>query len=1188
MKTAAPGSRIKSAGNAAADLAQQTATPELRVYLLGSPAVEWAGQSLDIPRRQARLLLYCLATHLQAIARDQLSFLFWSDTPDSAAHRRLTHLLTHLRRALPEPDLLLITGNHVCLEPQRVWSDAAAFTCLCAEANIGDPGDALKQAVELYRGPFLGGLFLSSDHAELEAWAMLQRCAFERLYLQALVRLIEMRTSQGKFGAAIAYARRYLETDELAEEVHRQLIILYALSGERRAALQQFEDCTAVLERELGVSPLPETEAIYQAVLKGRALCRPHPVTAAQWATLPSLDVPLIGRGRATGELASFYQRACLGHGAMLLISGEAGVGKSRLVQDFALQAQNQTRLLVGTGRPETKSSPYHPAVQALRSALGVQTAFLNVPPYWLAEAARLLPELRDLYPELQPLMGGEPAEARARLLEALCQLVLGLAAGSQPVLLCLEDLHWADSATLDWLVDLGRRLGGQRLLVLGTYRSEEGAALSELRRSLTRLAVLSELKLEGLDEAAVLELVRHVAGHLAGDELLAVRLHRVSGGNPFFIVETLRTLIESGTLRGDVSHLHDLPLPDTVREAVAARVQRLDPKARQVIEAGAILGLTFDFESVRLTAGRREMEAIDGLDELVARQLLSELPAGYCFQHEITQRAVALGLSPTRRRLLHRRAGQALEQLEPDSAARLATHFDAGGEVEKALHYHGLAARQAEALAAWREAEAHQSRILEILDQVDPRHAWADYRAHRGQALALRADLRYHQGQMAERDTDLAALSALAQASGDAGLRLLDVVHHADSLVYSGHYIEAIATAEAGLLLAAQLNNEVARCHLLAHVGLAHYSLGQPRLALAALDTALAISNPQTAPETWAHISQILGYVHFHLGHFAPALACHQEACECNRRIGAHRATAWNLIDVGLLLLKLGRWAESRQHLHDSLALAREIGLSPAEAYALTVLAQWNLYRGDYCLAVEHLHQALPMHEAARAQHSVLSTQEMTGMAYYHLGQLGRARRWLQRAVATARRIGHRRLLVGALVDLGLVEIADGRFAAAHSCLTEGLQGARDSESRENVAKGLAALARTERLAGDATSAWCHAGEALRVAQENSLVACEAWAEMEAGLALLAQGDAVSALEHTGSAAALLPHSHEGWIGSEEIHRAHERALRVSGRVEAADEQARLAGDVVQGKAERIPDADLRQRFLATATRYL
>lgn len=1188
METAAPGSPIESAGPAATFPPEKTARPELQVYLLGSPAVEWEGHPVEIPRRQARLLLYHLATHLQAVARDRLAFLFWPDAPDSAARRRLTHLLTHLRRALPEPSLLLITGDHICLDSRRVWSDTAAFACLCTEANVRGPEDALRQAVELYRGPFLAGLFLHSDNAELETWAMLERRAFERLYLDALESLIEVRRCRGEFDAAIADARRYLETDDLVEGMHSQLIMLYALSGERGAALRQFEDCTAVLERELGVSPLPETRAVYQAVLEGRALPRPHPVTGSQWATLPGLDVPLVGRDRAMGELERVYRRARSRNGTMMLISGEAGVGKSRLVQDFARRVQDQTLLLVGTGRPETKLSPYQPLVQALRSALEVHAAFVNVQPYWLAESSRLLPELRDLYPGLLPLPGGEPAEARARLLEALCQLVLGLAAGSRAMLLCLEDLHWTDGATLDWLADLGRRLRGQRLLVLCTYRSEEGVALSELRRSLTRLNVLSELKLEGLDQADVLELVQHVAGRLPGDELLAVRLHRTSGGNPFFILETLRALIESGTLRGDVSDLQDLPLPDTVREAVAARVQRLDPKARQLIEAGAVLGLTFDFELVRLTAGRREMEAMDGLDELVARQLLLEWSPGYCFQHEITQRAVAAGLSPMRRQLLHRRAGQALEKLTPDAVGGLASHFDAGGEAEKALHYHGLAARQAEALVAWREAEAHQSRILEIMDDLDPHHGRADYRAQRGQALAARADLRYWQGRVAERDADLAALSALAQTSDDAGLRLLDLVHHADSLVYSGRYAEAIATAEAGLLLAAHLNDKTTRCHLLAHLGLAHYSMGRPRAALAALESALATSDPQSAPETWAHTSEILGYVHFHLANYAQSLAHHQEACECNQAIGDRHLLAWNLLNMGFLHLKLGHWAESQQYLGEGLALAREVGARPAEAYAMTLLAEWDLYRGDYAAAVQRLQRALPLHQAANSEHSVLVTQEVTGVARYHLGQLGRARRWLERAVAKARSMEHRRLLAGALVGLGLVEIADSRLSAAQSCLAEAVELARESESRENLVKGLTALARSERLAGDLLSALGHAHEAVRLARERALPACETWSEMEAGLAFLAQGDAVSALAHTERAVALLPQAHEGWIGSEEVHRAHARALRVTGRAAAAGEQVRLAVNAVHSKAERIPDAGLRRRFLAAATRDL
>jgi len=248
----------------------ETTSSALQIYLLGSPAVAWAGQPLAVPRRQVRALLYRLAAHLQPVPREHLCFLFWPDTPECLCHRQLSHLLTHLRLALPAPEVLLDTDDHVGLDPHRVWSDAAAFLRLRATPEPQRRTMALQQALDLYRGPFLIGFSLPNS-PEFESWAAMERQSWERLYLETPMSMIEEQTARGAYDDAIAYAQRYLATDDLAEEVHSRLMVLYAATGNRCAALRQFERCVAVLERELGISPQPETRAIHQAIMEGRS-----------------------------------------------------------------------------------------------------------------------------------------------------------------------------------------------------------------------------------------------------------------------------------------------------------------------------------------------------------------------------------------------------------------------------------------------------------------------------------------------------------------------------------------------------------------------------------------------------------------------------------------------------------------------------------------------------------------------------------------------------------------------------------------------------------------------------------------------------------------------------------------------------------------------------------------------------
>lgn len=833
--------------------------------------------------------------------------------------------------------------------------------------------------------------------------------------------------------------------------------------------------------------------------------------------------------------------------------------------------------------------------IEALRPALTVRPAAGNLQPVWLAEALRLLPELRSLYPDLLPplpALPAEPEDARGRLFEALCQIVLGLALS--PLVLCLDDLHWADSTTLDWLVYLGRHLSGNHLLVIGAYRSEEADAVASLRHSLARLGILSEVKPAGLDAEAVLRLVRHLTPVFSpgaerqdkGEVSLANRLQKATGGNPFFLLEALRALIEAGQLPGMLVNLEDLPLPDTVREAVEARLERLSSKARQVLEVGAILGPTFGFDLVRLTAGRGEMETTNGLDELVARQLLVEQTPGYRFQHELVRRAVEATLSSARRQLLHRRAGRALERLEPEAAPALARHFDAGGEAQKALHYHGLAAQQAAAVFAWQEAEEHQSRTLALLEWLDPERRQSDCLAQRGQVLVARAYQRYLQGWLAERDADLTALAHLAEASGDEGLRLQAALSCAHYLNLAGQYDSAIATAESSLtdFTPSSCSARPTLCHLLVEVGFAHYLLGQPREGLAALESALAIAGDQAGPEVRDPIVHNLGYIYLHLAEYARALAYQQEAYACHQAAGDYNGMAWAALDIGFLHLKLGHFAEAEQHLTESLALARRIGARPAEAYALTYSGYRQLYQGDYAVAADRFRETLPIHQAVRQEHGAVAAEAGWGMVLYHLGDLAEARRRLEGAIARARAVAHRRRLVEALVGLGLVELADHQPLAAQRRLIEAVAMARLSECRESPAAGLAALARAEREYGDPASALAHAGEAVDVAQEGPLPVCQMWGEMEIGLALLAQGQPAAALEHTGQAVALLPQAHQGWIGSEEVHRAHGCALQALGRVEEADEYLRQADAIVAAKADRIPDRKQRQHYLQFA----
>jgi len=238
----------------------------LRVFLLGAAFVEWRGQPLPIARRQARCLLYRLAAQLKPVPREELAFTFWPDEPESVAHRHLSHLISHLRESLPLPSVIRVTNDLVDLNPQMVWSDAAEFWAACVAPDLNN-AVIVQQALELYRGPFMSGCQLAAC-PEFGAWMTSQRSQFQRLYLDTLALLISTAADRAEYTKAIFYARHYLKVDELSEDIHRRLMMLHLLSGDRPAAIRQYHRCVTVLERELGVEPLPETRVVYEAILQ--------------------------------------------------------------------------------------------------------------------------------------------------------------------------------------------------------------------------------------------------------------------------------------------------------------------------------------------------------------------------------------------------------------------------------------------------------------------------------------------------------------------------------------------------------------------------------------------------------------------------------------------------------------------------------------------------------------------------------------------------------------------------------------------------------------------------------------------------------------------------------------------------------------------------------------------------------
>jgi DNA-binding SARP family transcriptional activator/tetratricopeptide (TPR) repeat protein len=684
---------------------QIRSNPPLQIRLLGTPQVTFLGQKVSLSRRQGRALLYYLACAGRPVSRDQLTFLLFPDDPDSSARRKLTRILSHLQSQFPGIQPFCADNSSVLINPEKLWTDVAELDSL-GENNLPY---YQEQAVEIYRGPFLEGFSLPYSQ-EYDRWLTEQRQLYENRYLFLLEQLVHQSIESGDHQKGIQYALKYLEVDELGEHIHRSLIELYHTAGNRSAAIRQYESCVIILERELGVEPLPETHEVYKTAAKG--ILQPKSINPIpQWSVIPSLTVPMVGREKAWQELQTAYTR--FQTGGFILIKGEAGIGKSRLVQEFA--SRGSRLVLTGNCYFSTQSLPYHPIIQALRQAISRPDLWEPIRPIWLAEAALLLPELEDIFPGLPSPIQVEPGQAQARLYEGLTQCFLGLASKSG-LLLCLDDLHWMDEATKGWLTVISRRLPGSGLCLLGSYRTEEASAVADVKEVYSRQRLLVEVALSGINFNSIQQVLSNLPSPPSDPLLVAQKLSSATGGNPFFVLETIRTLIESGLLDSPPA---ELPLAETIQEAAQLRLAHLSPIARQIVEAASVLLPELEFSLLQKTSGRTDLEMAEGLEELVQRQLLVDEDR-YNFKHDLLAQAAYQNITAGRLRLLHRRAAESYKQVYQGQhekvIVQIAKHYDSAGCAEEAVGYYQHAALVAKGRYAHDEAISCINRAISLL----------------------------------------------------------------------------------------------------------------------------------------------------------------------------------------------------------------------------------------------------------------------------------------------------------------------------------------------------------------------------------------------------------------------------------------------------------------------------------------
>ena len=690
--------------------------------------------------RQVALLALLLVNANRAMSTDELVEALWADLGPEGAVKRLQVAVVRLRRALEaqaddgEPALRRVTGGYMlAVRPGEL--DADVFRQRVDEGRdalergeTARARDILRGALALWRGPALA-------EVAYEEFAQTEIRRLEEQRRLALEALVDAELALGEHGRMVGELETLLAANPGHERFAAQLMLALYRGGRQGEALAVYARTRNHLSGELGLEPGPALKALQRQVLdQSPELDTPKPLPAASSErTIPRPSPPLplrlqeversalVGRASELGWLRERWSESESGRCRLAVVSGDAGIGKSRLVARFAAEVHRAGALVLHGCADEELLIPYQPFVEALSE--GLEHAVLAPPPQSgqrleLAELGDLVPALRRALPELAPTQPAEPELRRYRLFEAASGM-LRHAASDRPVLLVLDDLQFADASTLGMLRYVVQRLDGVRLLVLATVRSGPrgpegrlGRMLSESRKD----GLAAVRPLTGLSDEDVAQLVAGEAS--TWSDAWPSRLNRWTGGNPFFIEQLL------GSLASEPESLESV-VPESVRELVAWKLAELDPLAARALEVAATSGDRCALDLVEKVVGDDSDAVLDALEAAIAAGLLreGEHVGTYGFSHSLARAAVYDSIGRTRRARLHLRIGEALAAGEAEPA-ELAHHFWAAREVggaEQAVDYLRAAGEAADRAVAWEDARDYYERALEALELAAP-----------------------------------------------------------------------------------------------------------------------------------------------------------------------------------------------------------------------------------------------------------------------------------------------------------------------------------------------------------------------------------------------------------------------------------------------------------------------------------
>ncbi len=734
--------------------------------------------------------------------------------------------------------------------------------------------------------------------------------------------------------------------------------------------------------------------------------------------------------------------------GCCWMLAGEAGIGKSRLVQELKSQAApGNFQIVQGDCFQQDASLPYAPWIDALRisfASLSSQEILKLIGPF-APELAKLLPELALIVPGLQPTPHLEPAAEKYRTFETLSRLLLSVDA-PRPCLIILEDLHWSDSLSLELFHFLSRRTSHLPVVLIGTYRSDEPSPqLEHLLSELDRERLAQELVLRPLNQDNVQEMMRAVARtqqHIPRG--VAGALLGLTDGNPLFLEEILKDFTEGDRMAELFQrvNLADISLPRSIRRLEQQRTEQLAEPARRILLLASVIGERLDFGLVRETSGLNEHQLLDALKELAAAHLVVQDSDGqFKFRHALTRQAVYSMLMLPERKAMHQKIGEALERLaglhRDAAAAQLAYHFYQAGAWDRATQYSQRAGESALSLYAPREAFTHFTRALDAAQHLDPPvPAEMEVRMYRGRAQAREVWTDFD-GARADYEAALRLARSSSNSVGEWQTLIdLGLLWQSRDLAYAGEIFEN------ALELARRLGDTARLAQTLNRVGNWHTNRGHAREGLLLHLEALELFRKIEDRRGMAHTMELLGIVNYQLGNALQGSAYLEEALPILRELDDRQALVNTLSHLCMRpRLESEVWgnvslAELTAQSDEALQVARSFNWYQGEALALQQGAIPLAQAGQYRRALERLELAQSLEEEMRNRELKIRFELILGEVFSGLLALSEARRHLETSLAMAQEIGSGIFMLSATARLASVCVLQKDLARAKELL--------------------------------------------------------------------------------------------------------------------------------------------------------